>query len=320
MSGKLNDNRKVLKIMLILTALATTCLFYKMYGYKMVVLHLFYLPIVLSGFFLGRYHAGLLAVFCVMSASLLAFMDWTEFAAYSSPIIIGLAVTVWGATLGLTAILVGTLSDDRTAKMKELHTAYIGVVEVLSRYLQSANPHLKARSERVAELSQMVAARMRLNPKQIDDIRVAALLYDIGKIEITTKLINKAVNSLQANPQELGHDTFQGTELLQSLSSALSADILPLLDPDFAVYECSADEAEQRVGDAPVGARIIRTVRAYDDLTQGALVGSVLAPHEAIKELRADKAAEHDHVVMNALQHTVWQAADELVEQAESVF
>ena len=319
MFGKLNNNRKFLEIMLILTALATTCLFYKMYGYKMVVLHLFYLPIVLSGFFLGRYHAGLLAVFCVMSASLLAFMDWNGFAAFTSPIIIGLAVTVWAGTLGLTALLVGTLSDDRTAKMKELHTAYVGVVEVLSRYLQSANPYLKARSERVAELSQRVAERMKLSPKQIDDIRVAALLYDIGKIEITTKLINKAVSTLRADPKDLGQDTFQGTELLQSLSSAISADILPLLDRDLTVCECSADEDELRPSDIPVGAKIIRTVRAYDDLTQGGLVGSVLDPHEAIKELRADKASQHDHVVMDALEHTVYRAADRLLEQAECV-
>ena len=42
-------------------------------------------------------------------------LDATGFAAYSSPIMVGLAVTVWAAVLGLTALLVGTLFDARAA-------------------------------------------------------------------------------------------------------------------------------------------------------------------------------------------------------------
>ena len=77
-------------------------------------------------------------------------------------------------------------------KMEELHEAYVGVVEVLSQYLQSAHPRLKAQSGRVAELSQAMAVALRLSPKEIDDIRVASLLYHVGSIEITTKVIRRA--------------------------------------------------------------------------------------------------------------------------------
>jgi hypothetical protein len=105
---------------------------------------------VLAAFFLGRYRAGILALFSMMAASVVSVADLTGFSSYNSPVVIALSVTVWGAVLGLTAILVGTLSDDRAAKMLELHEAYVGVVEVLARYLQSANPRLKDRSVRVA--------------------------------------------------------------------------------------------------------------------------------------------------------------------------
>jgi hypothetical protein len=43
-----------------------------------------------------------------------------------------------------------------------------GVVEVLSKYLQSANPRLKDRATRVAELCQKVAAEMRIPAQEID--------------------------------------------------------------------------------------------------------------------------------------------------------
>jgi len=305
-----NDRRKYLEFMLVLIALVTTCLFYKMEGYKMVVLHLFYLPIVLSGFFLGRYHSGVLAMFCVISASVAAAFSLTGFASHSSVIIVAMALAVWAGTLGLTGLLVGTLSDDRAAKMKELHEAYVEIAEVLSRYLQSANPRLKARSTRIAELSQMVAVRMNLSPMQIDSTRVAALLYDIGKIEITTKIISKVVDALQDSPEDLGQDTFQGADLIHSLSVALSPDILPLLDPEGVAGDGHAGEEEQIPADIPIGAKIIRTVRAYDDLTEGGLAGPIVTPSQAVGELRGDIAAGHDREVLNALEHSVSQTTD----------
>ena len=316
-----NNKRTRLEFILIFIALATACLFYMMQGYKMVVLYLFYLPIILSGFYLGRHHAGLLAVFCVMLASVLAFADWAGLAANTSPLVLGLTISVWASTLGLTAILVGTLSDDRAAKTKELHEAYVGIVEVLSRYLQSANPHLKARSVRVAELSQMVAARMKLSPKQIDDIRVAALLYDIGKIEITTRLIDKAVNNLRANTEGLSQDTFQGSELIQSLSTTLSPDILPLLAPETTImYPYHSEQDSPTAADIPIAAKIIRTVRDYDDLTEGATGQPSPSPSAAIEELRSDTAAEHDYEILNALEYTVLQSVRSVEKQAQYAF
>src|SRR5205807_5833228 len=138
-------------------------------------LNLFYLPVVLGGFFLGRYRAGVLAVLCVVAASLAVAQDPGEFAAAQSTVVIGLSMIIWAAALCLTAMLVGSLSDERNAKVQELHEAYVGVVEVLSKYLRSANPRLKDRATRVAELCHKVASEMHLPPEQIDDIRVAAL-------------------------------------------------------------------------------------------------------------------------------------------------
>ena len=70
MSKPRNRERLVLELMLIVVIIALTCLVYKTDGYKMVTLNLFYLPVVLSGFFLGRYTAGVLAVLGVISASM----------------------------------------------------------------------------------------------------------------------------------------------------------------------------------------------------------------------------------------------------------
>ena len=166
MNKQMLKEKYAAEIMLVIVTIGMTFLLVRMGGYKMVVLNLFYLPIVLSGYFLGRTNAGVLALFSVLAVTIVVMLDPTGLQAFKSPVLVILALTVWAASLGMTAILVGTLCDERAKTVEELHLAYVGVVDVLSKYLQSANPKVKARSTRVAELSQSAAEEMRLPRKQ----------------------------------------------------------------------------------------------------------------------------------------------------------
>lgn len=305
MSKKSKSNNRVFEVILLLIVLAMTSLLVQMEEHKMVILYLFFPPVVLSGYYLGRTASGMLAIFSAVAVTIVLTSASTGFASYSSPIIVGLAVTVWAAVLGLTALMVGTLCDERAAKVVELHTAYVGVVEVLARYLQSANPRAKARSIRVAELCQAVAENMRLSQKQTDDIRVGALLYDIGNVEITTTLINRAVGSLEANSDQAGKHTFHGRELVHSLEPILSGAVPLLVNQDDAVHDCLMEEDSATPHDIPVGAKIIRAVRAYDALTEDNSLGSGLGPAEAVKAMRKDVSAHHDVDVLRSLEKAV---------------
>ncbi|MGE0758505.1 MAG: hypothetical protein AB7O38_15870, partial [Pirellulaceae bacterium] len=80
-----------LEISLFCVCAALTVLLYCVEGFKMVVLNLFYLPVVLAAFYLGRYRAGVLALVCVLIASVAAVQDLEAYAAATSPLIIGLA-------------------------------------------------------------------------------------------------------------------------------------------------------------------------------------------------------------------------------------
>ena len=277
-------DRLILELMLIAVAVALACLVYKTDGYKIVTLNLFYLPVVLSGFFLGRYSTGILAVFCVMTTSIICVLQINDFSSFYSPLAIGLTIAVWGAVLCLTAILVGTLSDERTAQAQELHEAYVGVVEVLAQYLQGGNPQLNLATNRVVKLSQQIALEMRLSSKCIDDIRVAALMQGFSRIEITTKVISKAVHSLE-NKGNAGDFSFQGTDLLHSLGVVLRGAMPILINQEPGMLAALQERAP---ADVPIGARILRAVRAFDALTMGR-PGENLSPAEAIQELRSDK-------------------------------
>ena len=303
MSKKKTDfNTIVVESCLVIVTLGLTVLMYRTTGYKMVVLNLFFLPIVVAGFFLGRYRAGVLAFFSVLAVSTVTALNIMGFAAFTSPIVIALAITIWGAVLGLTAIMVGTLSDERTEKIVELHEAYVGVVEVLSRYLQSANPRLKARSERVAELSEQVARQLKLAPKEIDDIRVAALLHDVGSIEITARVIRKAVGSLEDGQEQIDQHTFHGTDLVHSLGSVLSGAMPLLVNQSDAAEACLAAEGELPNINSPLGARIIRACRSFDMLTEGEV--ERMAATDAVGEIRSTAEVD-DEPILDALEDVI---------------
>jgi hypothetical protein len=303
MAAKSKQSQRTLEIFLIVIVIALTALLHRTVGYKLIVLNLFYLPVVLAAFFLGRYRAGILALFSMMAASVVSVADLAGFSSYTSPVIIALSVTVWGAVLGLTALLVGTLSDDRSAKMLELHEAYVGVVEVLARYLQSANPKLKDRSVRVARLGEAVARYMRLAEKEIDDIRVAALLQDMEHIEITARVVRKAMDDLGEEEAHKAQHTFHGTDLVQSLGTVLTGAFPLVLNTN--APEFNETEKQSRLADIPMGGRIIQSVRAFDTLVNCSSRETGMRPQDAIQELRRDTEANHHPAVLHALEMVI---------------
>jgi hypothetical protein len=301
MSGKLTKDRRAFEVMVIVVTLGMTGVFYHLGGYKMVALNLFFLPVILTGYYLGRTSAGVLAVFCALSVTIAATLDGTGFAAHQSAVTVGLSLTVWAAVLGLAAILVGTLCDERARTVDELHEAYVGVVEVLSKYLQGANPRVKARSVRIAELSQMVAQELKLSQKETDDIRVGALLHDLGTIEITTQLISKAMGVLESDASQAQKHTFHGMDLVHSLGTVLRGALPLLVAQDDAARECWTKDREATVRDIPLGAQIIRAVRAYDTTIVDSSNGGS-SPDSVLAELRRDSSGDYDPEILDALE------------------
>lgn len=291
-------SERSIEISLFSICIFLTTLLYFVVGFKMVVLNLFYLPVVLAAFYLGRHRAGILALLCVVFASVVAVLDLESFASTTSPLVIGLSLTVWGAVMGLNAIFVGTLSDERTQKLDELHDAYLGVVEVLSRYLKSADPALKDRSKRIAAISQDVARQMRLSDREVDDIRVAALLQDIDNIEVTAKVIHRAVGDLRQANQADEH-TFHGSDLVHSLGSVLTGALPLILNQRDTLVTSFSEEDEDAQTETPFGAKIIDAASRYDALAYG---DAGVTAEEAINLLRSDLDVDYHPAVIHALE------------------
>jgi len=188
----------------------------------------------------------------------------------------------------------------------------VGVVEVLSKYLQSGNPRVKARAIRTAEIAQLVADELRLSQQQVDDVRVGALLWDLENVEVTTKLLNRAVDTLEGHPTLSERHTFLGADLVHSLAEVLRGAV-PLLitqvaDGD-AATSTSADAAH--LYEVPIGARIIRWVRAFDRELSSASTPWEQSALQSLSRIRAGATGEKDMQILSALERVVrrWKQA-----------
>jgi hypothetical protein len=125
-------------------------------------------------------------------------------------------------------------------------------------------------------------------------------MQGFSKIEVTTKVISKAVHRLEAHGDDQDF-SFHGTDLVYSLGGVLRGAIPILLNQDPSL---PADLKDQSVAEAPIGAKILSVARAYEALLADD-ADQTLTPEQAIRELRADHAANYDFEVLEALERVV---------------
>jgi diguanylate cyclase len=111
-----------LENVLVVAVLGLTLLMWSYAVEDTVLLHLFYVPVVLTGFCLGRYRARLMAFFCILSASIIFLPKMGT----SVDIPLGnlLVFVLWAATLVLIAVMVGRLSDGWHEALESLRQAH----------------------------------------------------------------------------------------------------------------------------------------------------------------------------------------------------
>ena len=147
---------------------------------------------------------------------------------------------------------------------------------------------------------------MKLSPREVDDIRVAALLHDIENIEVTSRVIRKAMGDLTDEQNGAGQHTFHGTELVHSLGPVLLG-AFPLVLNQAEPEQQHATPGDRLAENVPLGARIIHTVRAYNALRNGKWCLPGASQADVIHELRRDAEGNHHPTVVRALERIVSQ-------------
>ena len=266
---------------------------------KLAFLDFFYLPVLVAGYWLGRTKALQTSVLCILMVGLYVVISPDRFASDSQiPGLVWWQFGTWACFLTLSAMLVGTLADQKRKQIRDLENAYHGVLEILTKYLDSVDRYTKNHSVRVSEMATAIASQMGLPDQEVELVKIGALLHDIGKIEVSTDLIRKASRLTTSERDQMAEHAEAGGRMLGAVGAVLS-DAIPLV---LAHHEhfVAREGSSIRAADVPLGARIIAVADAYDAMVTDRPYRAGKLPWEAANEIQAGSGSQFDPVVVGA--------------------
>jgi HD-GYP domain-containing protein (c-di-GMP phosphodiesterase class II) len=94
--------------------------------------------------------------------------------------------------LGIVLIIIPILLVRYTIQLKiNSQNQYLETINALMHAMEARDKYTEGHSERVSELAVGVAKELNLSNKHIEDLKIAALLHDVGKIGIDDSILNK---------------------------------------------------------------------------------------------------------------------------------
>jgi response regulator RpfG family c-di-GMP phosphodiesterase len=203
---------------------------------------------------------------------------------------------------------------ERTAELqqalKDLKRGFIDTVHVFSGLIELRGGKLGGHSRRVAEHARVIAQRLGLGEAELQDVMLAALLHDIGKIGLPDQVLDKPFNMLPVEVRaEVMKHAQKGQAVLMGIAQLKNAALLIRHH-----HECfdGSGYPDHLAGLAvPLGSRILAVANEYDALQLGTLVGRELKPQEALKFVVDNRGKRYDPAVVDAF--SAWLAESQKV-------
>lgn len=298
-----NELAKVNKeLWLILSLLVLAAVINYLVSGQRMVLGFYTLPTLFSAYFYGRRHATLTAFASVFSIGLLAYYKPVLFTETPLPMFLGLEggwydIISWGGILVITGYTMGTLHERNETRIKELRQTYHGLLHILRHFI-SKDKYTENHSYRVSIYAAKLASHFGFNKQRIEDVRSAALLHDIGKLDISREILYKAACLTQEEFHEMKKHVEKGADVLEPVEGPLGR-IIPIILAHHDKFDGSGYHPTKGK-EIPLEARIISVADVYDSLTSDRPYRKAMSPFDAKDILVKGSGTEFDPEVVSA--------------------
>ncbi len=190
--------------------------------------------------------------------------------------------------------IVGAVAGKRTAESQAQLATVLSLAEALDQRDTGTAKH----SQTVGLLCEMMALELELDDAQVQRIRLAGILHDIGKIGVPDSILRKPgpltedeTEQMRRHP-ELGAKILSGSEL-----DDIRAWVMKHHErPDGKGYPEGLDSSE-----IPLEASILAVGDAYEAMTADRVYRLAIGPEAAREELRRWSGTQFDERVVEAL-------------------
>jgi len=296
--GKIREVNNELWLLLSMFVIAAAMNF--LLDSQCMLLALYSLPAVYSAYCYGRRHATLTAVASVALIGLLMHFNSAMFSQRPATAVIEERwwdLTIWGGVLVLTTYSMGTLYEHKKESIRELRKTYHGVLLILQQFI-AKDQYTQNHSYRVSVYGAKIAEEMRLDDERIEDVRSAALLHDIGKLQTSRQILYKAARLTESELKEMRRHVDVGIQILEPVGGTLRR-VLPIILAHHDKFDGSGYHPVKGE-DIPLEARILSVADVYDSLTSDRPYRKAMSPFEAKEIIEKGSGSEFDPRVVKA--------------------
>jgi putative two-component system response regulator len=198
---------------------------------------------------------------------------------------------------------VTTRVTERRLEQAKQERISVATLEALVNALEAKDPYLRGHSARVADLSAMVAAEAGCNDEEVETVRTAGRLHDIGKIGIREEVLNKQGPLTEEEYEHVKQHVTVGSQILSPLVHL--GDVIGFVRSHHERWDGTGYPDRLQGEATPLGARIVGAVEIYDALPTSRPYQEKMPPQVAVERMRDLVGTVLDPAVHRALEAVV---------------
>lgn len=213
---------------------------------------------------------------------------------------IGEKVGLWAAGMFIVPLYLARFAFSKYAEQREL---FFGTVSALSQAIDAKDGFTRGHADRVSRIAGAIARQLGLPERQIEQIELAGMLHDIGKIGVEDRILMK--------PQRLDDDEqllmrrhpIYGASILEP--SAALRPLVPIVLHHHENFDGSGYPDGLKGDEIPIGSRIMIVADAYEAMTSDRIYRKALGHERAMEQLNRFKGTQFDPRMVRALEEVV---------------
>lgn len=213
---------------------------------------------------------------------------------------IAVKVGLWAAAMFLVPLYLARFAFSKYAETREL---FFGTVQALSQAIDAKDGFTRGHADRVSRIAGAISREVGLPERQIEQIELAGLLHDIGKIGVEDRILMKPQRLEQDEQELMRRHPIYGASILEP--SAALRPLVPIVLHHHENFDGTGYPEGLKGEDIPLGSRIIIVADAYEAMTSDRIYRKSIGHDRAMEQLNKYKGIQFDPKVVRALEQVV---------------